>query len=616
MCGIVGIVNKNVNRPCDISSLISMRDLLFYRGPDDKGLHVDGNIGLGHRRLSIIDLNSGHQPMTNEDDSLWIVYNGEIYNFKSLREDLVKRGHIFRTKTDTEVILHLYEEKGNDCVKDLNGMFAFAIWDERNRTLLLARDRMGIKPLYYVQTENAFLFASEIKSLFESRELQAECNDEAILEYLVFRDVAGEGTLFKNVRRLLPGHTLRLLDDRIQIQQYWTVFPLDIRNDIKFDQAVEELTFLIEDAVKIRMMSDVPLGTFCSGGIDSSLVTAIAAQFVNSPINTFSVGFHEKKFDESSYAQLVSGQYATTHHELKLDNEEFANLLPQAIWHNDEPLHFENSVQIYSLSKLTKKNVTVVLTGEGADELFAGYPRFQIPGLLARYQQMPAVLRNFIWKASTLFKDHRVEKMKNNLKYTSYDSLLYNAGLFDKEFLFSVFTNNHGRIEFPYREGVLNEVISRNSDIVSKVCLLDQHMYLVSLLNRQDKMSMAASVESRVPFLDYRIVEFSNSLPVEFKVKRFKGKHILRKMARKYLPKQVINRKKSGFGVPVGQWMRENQGLGGLVKNITAESGFPDYLDKRRLADIVAEHKSGAKDHSEFLWTAINLKIWKNLFNT
>jgi len=332
MCGIVGLIYKDPARRCDRADIIGMRDLQIHRGPDEAGIFLDNNAGLGHRRLSIIDLSTGQQPMTNEDGSLWIVYNGEVYNFKSIREELLKRGHVLKSHCDTEVILHLYEEKGASCVDDLNGMFAFAIWDKKNRSLFLARDRMGVKPLYYAVTNDAFLFSSEIKSLFAADNLKAACNDHALFEYFVFRHVSGEETLFKGVKNLLPGHTLTLRDGVIEIKRYWSPFPLNRREDLSFYEAEEHLSHLIQDAVKIRMVSDVPLGTFCSGGVDSSLVTAIAARSVNHPINTFSVGFHENEYDETSYARMVSRQYGTIHHEVKLNNREFAELLPNMIW--------------------------------------------------------------------------------------------------------------------------------------------------------------------------------------------------------------------------------------------------------------------------------------------
>ncbi len=393
MCGIVGIVHKDRQRRVDESRLVGMRDLLVHRGPDDAGCHFDGHVGLGHRRLSIIDLSSGHQPMTNEDGSLWIVFNGEIYNFQALRERLVAKGHQFKTKSDTEVILHLYEEEGPDCARSLNGIFAFAIWDARDQSLFLARDHMGVKPLYYAVTDEALVFASEIKSIVNSGYVEPRCRDEGAFEYFVFRHVSGERTLYRDVNCLLPAHTLVLKNGEVRIDQFWSHYPKPEEGPTSLVAAADELSALIQDAVGMQMVSDVPLGTFCSGGVDSSLVTAFAARLTEKRINTFSVGFHEPDYDETQYARLVSKQYGTIHHELKVSNEEFADLLPTMIWHNDAPLNFANSIQIYAISKLAKEFVTVVLTGEGADELFAGYPRYLVPSLSHSYGRLPAFVQ-------------------------------------------------------------------------------------------------------------------------------------------------------------------------------------------------------------------------------
>lgn len=614
MCGIVGIICKDVSRTCDESALIAMRDLQFHRGPDEEGIFIEGNVGLGHRRLSIIDLSTGHQPMTNEDGTLWIAYNGEIYNFKPLREELIKKGHIFRTNSDTEVILHLYEEKGPACVNELNGMFAFAIWDKNSRTLFMARDRMGKKPLYYAATREAFLFSSEIKSLFKSGLLKAECNAHTLAEYFLFRHVSGENTMFNGVKNLLPGHTLTLKDGVIEIKKYWSLFPAMQRNGIPFAEAEEHLSYLIQDAVKIRMVSDVPLGTFCSGGVDSSLVTAIAAKSVGHPINTFSVGFHEHDWDETSYAQMVSKQYGTIHHEIKLSNQEFAELLPKMIWHNDEPLNFANSVQMYAISKLAKEYVTVVLTGEGSDELFAGYPRYLIPKMLSLYQSMPAFMKKAFVSGLGLMNDHRAEKLKTYVHCPMQDVLLYNASFLKREFVSEILPKYHNG-GFDFR---LESILRGNAidlDPITNLSILDQQNYLVSILMRQDKMSMAASVESRVPFLDYRIVEYANSLPENYKVKFFQGKYIVKKVAGRYLPDKIVHRKKSGFGVPLDRWFREPGGMGAIADSLLDNTNAGDIFDKKLLAVILSEHKSGMKDHSDILWEAVNFLLWSKAFN-
>lgn len=591
-----------------------MRDLLIHRGPDDQGLFIEGNIGLGHRRLSIIDLSGGHQPMSNEDGSLWIVYNGEIYNFQGLREELIRNGHIFKTKSDTEIILHLYEEKGVECVKDFNGMFAFAIWDKKDRSLFLARDRMGVKPLYYSQTKDAFLFSSEMKSLIKSGHLEPECNDEAIFEYFIFRCVAGEATIFKKVYNLLPGHFLILRNGQITIRQYWSSFPQEMDHSISLTVATEKLEWLIEDAVKIRLVSDVPLGTFCSGGLDSSLVTAVAARTLNHAINTFSVGFHEERYDETSYARLVSNRNATIHHELRIGNKEFADLLPLMIWLNDEPLNYANSIQIYAISKLAKEFVTVVLTGEGADELVGGYPRYFIAKWAPFFNRFPKVLRHFLDNGSTILDEHRIQKFKLYLDAPMKDVLLYNSSFIQPEFLKSIL-NNHFSPSFSFRDKCISAGSAIGLDNLSSLLLLDQHTYLVSILNRQDKMSMGASIESRVPFLDYRIVRFCNSLPNKFKLRLWQNKYLLKQAAREYLPEKIINRKKSGFGVPIGQWLKDKNGLGRYV-DLLREPGpsFADYFVRAKIIDLIEEHNAGKQNHEEILWALINFELWNKIF--
>ena len=411
MCGIVGIINRDEDSPCNQQNLIAMRDLQAHRGPDDSGLFAKDHIGLGHRRLSIIDISSGQQPMTNEDRTLWIVFNGEIYNYRELRSELRNRGHIFRTESDTETILHLYEEEAENCVNKLNGMFAFAIWNDRDKSLFLARDRIGIKPLYYALAKKSFLFASEIKSLFVDDMVPAQINEDAIAEYFTFRDIGGEATLFRGVKTLQPGHFLKFSKDQVEISQYWSPFPHNRVFGMRENDAVAELESLLLDSVRIRLMSDVPLGTLCSGGIDSSLVTAIAAGYAGENLNTFSVGFHESDYDETDFAQTVSRKYATKHHEARLSGVEYAELLPEMIWQNDLPLNFANSIQIYAISKLAKDFVTVVLTGEGADELFGGYPRYHIPKLALRYQNAPKIVQKMISLGTKYFQEHRIEKV-------------------------------------------------------------------------------------------------------------------------------------------------------------------------------------------------------------
>jgi asparagine synthase (glutamine-hydrolysing) len=613
MCGIVGIIYKDRERTVSESEVITMRDLLVHRGPDDKGTFIDGNVGLGHRRLSIIDLSTGRQPMTNEDGTLYIVFNGEIYNFQDLREELIKKGHTFRTKSDTEVILHLYEEEGENCPSLLNGIFAFAIWDKRKRSLFLARDHMGIKPLYYLETREALLFSSEIKSIVQGGHTEARCNVEAIPEYFIFRHISGQDTMFQGVKNLLPGHSIVFEDGKMRVREYWSPFPREKERNISFGEAIEELSWLIQDSVKKQLISDVPLGTFCSGGVDSSLVTAMASLSTGRPINTFSVGFHENGYDETTYARAVSKQYGTNHHEVRLTNEAFTDLLPRMIWHNDEPLNFANSIQIYAISKLAKEHVTVVLTGEGADELFGGYPRYLLPKMAGWFRKIPPGLRKLIAKNGNLLGDHRFEKITRYSAYPSRETYLLNSGFLDKHFVDSIL-HRPSVNSFPFREESLSKAEALSLDAVNRLSLLDQQNYLVSILNRQDKMSMAASIESRVPLLDYRIVEFANRLPSQYKIQRFQTKAIVKKVAEGFLPQLIINRRKSGFGVPLAEWFREEKGLGKLIDEISNDYRNKHIVKTYNLHHFVKEHKNCIRDHSEFLWSVTNFLMWHDIF--
>lgn len=612
MCGIVGVYNRDRERNCSEERLIAMRDLQLHRGPDDQGIYLDGNLGLGHRRLSIIDLGSGHQPMLTPDGNLVVVFNGEIYNHQALRRELEARGCVFRTHSDTEVLLHLYLEYGEQGVNRLNGIFAFAIWEKPTRKLFLARDHMGIKPLYYYRGARSFLFSSEVKSLFASGEVTARCNVDVLPEYFAFRQVAGERTLFEDIKSLLPGHCMTVVDGVVTVNQYWSPLGHAPRPARSLDESVDELDALLTDAVSMQMMSDVPLGTFCSGGIDSSLVTALCARVAGRSIDTYSVGFHESAYDETNYARMVSRQYSTNHHELRLSNEEFAERLPNMVWHNDEPLNFPNSVLIQALSELAKRRVTVVLTGEGADELFAGYPRYHIPTLVARFQRLPQWMRRTLAMASGITGDRRLRKLADQLERPMTDVLMYNAATLERDRLEELWPDAADRV-FGYRMELLRQLGSE-AGWLRRMSMLDQHTYLISILNRQDKMSMAASVESRVPLLDYRLVEFANGLPDSHRQGQRQTKLILKRVAERYLPRDVIYRRKSGFGIPLAEWFRKNDGLGRLAQHELTEVSVPELGGRVETSRLLAEHRAGKRDHGEFLWTLLNFALWKKAF--
>ena len=610
MCGIAGILYHDPSRACETQRLRAMRDVMTHRGPDDAGTYLDGPLGLAHRRLSIIDLGSGHQPMMSADEDLCVVFNGEIYNYRELRRELEARGHAFRTQSDTEVLLYGYREWGEHCPEHLNGIFAFALWDKRKQQLFLARDHMGIKPLYYARTRDALVFASEIKALFDSGHLSPEVALDRVPEYLAFGYVAGERTLFRDVACLLPGHSMTIDGGQARARQYWS--PLQSANvgDRSDDEALEQLAALVESAVRLQMVSDVPLGTFCSGGIDSSLVTAICARNSGAAINTYSVGFHETEWDETMYARMVSSRYGTDHHELRVDNRQFAELLPRMVWHNDEPLNFANSVHIYALSRLSRDRVKVVLTGEGADELFGGYPRYLIPTMTARFQRLPSALRRLVRIAARLSPERRIRKLAASLDAPLGDALLFNSGRHAPAAARQIWDIWH---EPNYRTQLYAR-LDKNSSALQCASLIDQHTYLVSILYRQDKMSMAASIESRVPLLDYRLVEFANALPDRFKQSRLKTKVIWKRLAERYLPREVVHRRKSGFGVPLRSWFAAADGLGVLADAVFAEIRAPEIDEMLPVKQLISAHRAGRSDHSDLLWLALNYLLWKQAF--
>lgn len=613
MCGIAGIFYQHNGRTVDQGMLERMRDAMVHRGPDDAGTHIDGSAGLAHRRLSIIDLSSGHQPMHTSDGRYTIVFNGEIYNYRELRREMEQEGIAFHTHSDTEVVLNWFARHGVQKVDRLNGIFAFAVWDKLDRRLTLARDRMGVKPLYYGQNNEGLVFGSEIKALFESDLVTPRLNVAAVPEYFIFRQVAGADNLFDGVRTLLPAHVLEADTTGIRISCYWSSFDDKQLNDLSFEEAAEALDGILSAAIRAQMMSDVPLGTFCSGGIDSSLVTAMAASHASQAINTFSVGFHEAAFDETAYARIVSGKYQTQHHELKLDAQEYAALLPDLIWQNDLPLNFANSVQIYAISKLARENVTVVLTGEGADELFGGYPRYYVPRLLAPMQLLPKSLRAIFGNLLNLVPDHRAGKLRDYMLQNINDILLYNPVAGDHRLIPPRFAGQWPQ-RFDYRQDAIDRGWMGGLDAVSNLALLDLQTYLVSILNRQDKMSMATSIEARVPFLDNSVVAFAQTLPLVYKQTAKHRKRVLKAVARRYLPNEVVDRRKSGFGVPLAAWMRGEGILAEWVRSLQQECALTDLFRSNVINKVVEEHLNGRNDHADFLWSALNFVLWRKCF--
>ena len=613
MCGIVGLSLRDSS--CDPAVLARMRDLVTHRGPDDAGSHLDGGVGLGHRRLSIIDLGGGHQPMSTPDGRLTIVYNGEIYNYRELRTDLERDGAEFRTNSDTEVILHLHARLGDAAAVRLNGIFAYAIWDRDARRMLLVRDRAGIKPLYYATTSKGVAFGSEIKSLFASGLVAPTLAAENVPEYLLFRQVAGVENLFRGVVSLAPGHMLDVFAGQAaEPRAFWTVgdTPTPFRGS--FGDAVDVVDGTLRDAIGRQLMSDVPLGTFCSGGIDSSLVTAIASQLAGGQINTFSVGFEESAYDEGAYARLAADACRTTHHELRVSEQRFAELLPKLIWHHDLPLNFANSVHIYAVSELARRHVTVVLTGEGADELFGGYPRYSLPRVASLLGVAPRAVRRAFAGLLERAPDHRARKLATMLNRPMEDTLVFNSTGIAPEAVGNLMGALLPPNSTAVRRRLAATAIERHGDPYGAVAELDFQTYLVSILNRQDKMSMATSLEARVPFLDNEVIDLARSLPQDYKQTLRHRKRVLKAVALRYLPREIVERRKSGFGVPLPEWFRGQGPMARVLQDVVVGDGLRDLVEPGRLAGLVEEHRAGKKDHAELLWGLVNLGLWRQTF--
>ena len=631
MCGINGIAfSTRSRRMIDTGVLERMRDVLVHRGPDDAGLFIDGNIGLGHRRLSIVDVASGHQPMSNEDGSLQIVYNGEIYNHADFRPQLEAAGHHYQSHCDTETILHLYEEQGPRAVENLRGMFAFALWDKRKRELFIARDRLGVKPLYYVHTEDGSLyFASEIKALLVARACVPEINFPALPDYLANHSTSGEETLFRGVRRLLPGHMLLWRDGQISIQKYWDMSFAGAGNDAGRTEAdyIAEWSDIFRTSVRLRLMADVPLGMFLSGGIDSSAIAAVMSEMVDEPIKTFSVAFADREANELEYARIVARTYKTDHHEVLVTPEDFFRVLPRLVWHEDEPIAHPASVPLYFVSRLAAKHVKVVLTGEGSDELLAGYQRYYKTlynlEVGAQYNRFttPAV-RDVVKRGIQNLRPGSFIRRKLSRTFLCLPLELESI-YFDN---FSVFSRGMQRSLLqpsvreqigpvdPYAE-ISRYLHSTDADSnLNRWLYADIKTYLHELLMKQDQMSMAASIESRVPFLDHKLVEFAAALPERMKLRGFTTKYILRKSMKGVLPEVILKRPKMGFPVPLQRWFR------GPFSTVIDDYVLSDRCFARGIfipsyvQRLVAEHRAGTHNHSERLWMLVNFEIWLRQF--
>lgn len=623
MCGIAGMFGPEGSMSTDHrrETIAQMCRVIEHRGPDEDGFHIDGGLAMGMRRLSIIDLFTGRQPISNEDGSIWIVFNGEIYNFKELRDDLIRRGHTFETGTDTEVIVHLYEDEGENCVDRLRGMFAFAIWDKRERKLFIARDRVGVKPLHYCITGETLVFASEIKSILQHPGVTREVNLEAISDFLTFGYVPDPASAFRGIFKLEPGHTLTFKDGRLTTRRYWDFDYQDVASEPARDESyyTERIRELIAESVKLRLISDVPLGAFLSGGIDSSTVVAMMARQMDRPVKTFSIGFTESSFDELHYARITAKHFNTEHHEY-IVTPDVCKLVDEIIWHHDEPFADVSSIPTYIVSKMAREHVTVILSGDGGDELFGGYDRYLVDRKRQMFGYIPGFLRrNLMLRASRAIP--RAMYGKNFLRNAALDSdarYVDSISCFDedsKRHLLSreVRARLNGRDSSCEFRRLLS--MPQTPERLDRLLYLDSKTYLPGdILTKVDRMSMAHSIEAREPLLDHKLIEFVQTIPASLKLRGSVGKHILKSAVRGLIPDEIIGRRKQGFGVPIRRWF--NNELRELLQDTLTDARTQQrgYFNQSMVDAILREHLSGRRDNSSHLWSLLMLEMWHRAF--
>jgi asparagine synthase (glutamine-hydrolysing) len=625
MCGIVGKLLVDNAARVERPQIEAMLRPIAHRGPDAQGIYLGDNVGLGHARLSIIDLNTGAQPMTNEDETIWIVFNGEIYNFAALRERLQAKGHVFRSQSDTEVIIHAYEEFGPDCVKELRGMFAFAIWDMKRKRLFVARDRVGIKPLYFCKTDKAFYFASELKAIVADKSVPREINLPGIRRFLAFNYLPGTETLFKSIHKLPPGHHLTVEQGRVTQRQYWDLKFTQQRWGMSFEDATEELHGLLATAVRDHMIADVPVGILSSGGVDSSAILNFAVHATDKKIKTFTVGFEgDQVVDERPYARLSAERFGTEHFETSISADDFWNFLPSYVWHMEEPVCEPPAVALHYVSKLAKNHVKVLLSGEGGDEAFAGYPNYPNMMRLDEIGKMLGPLACVFGMGAEF-----AGQMTGNEKWRRYGSAL------GRPLATQYFSRTSGPMNFFNRRatnfftpGFLERTATVSASgfvgnltaAVSAEPLLNQMLYVDSktwlpddLLVKADKITMANSLELRVPLLDHVVLEFAASLPVEFKVRGKETKRILKATFAKSLPEEIIKRKKAGFPVPYESWLRgelKAKVMEVLLSERCLSRGYFQTSEVRRLLDANARDGKFAKE----IFCLLVLEFWHRTF--
>ena len=640
MCGICGKINLDYQTPVDKALLQRMCHSIRHRGPDGEGMYLRGAAALGHRRLSIIDLATGDQPMSNEDGSVWIVFNGEIYNFQELYSDLVQRGHVFTTHSDTEVIIHAYEEWGASCCTRLRGMFAYALWDEKNRRLVVARDRLGKKPLIYTLTQHGFLFASELRTLLCDEEVARQINLDGIHDYMMRLYVPAPQTIFKKIYKLPPAHYLVLEDGNVKIERYWQV---DFSKKIAVKQPgggsvgftetelCDQLWELLRESTRIRLMSEVPLGAFLSGGVDSSAVVGIMSEFMSEPVKTFSISYKEAGYDESQYARKVAGLFGTDHHDFTV-HPSGLEVLPDLVWHYSEPFADSSAIPTYYVSKLTRQYVTVALSGDAGDENFAGYDYYRVARFLEAYQRlpqaarqkiMPGILHGMAYIPGMGNLAHQMQIIMRRAELLPAQAYTYRTSVFTPELASNFW--QPGVLSGINRNGVVDALedelqMFQGTDPLERWQFLDLLNYLPDdILVKVDIASMANALESRAPLLDHKVVEFAASLPPSMKLngsvtRGFTTKYILKKTLERILPKDILYRRKHGFSVPISEWFR------GELRSLTHETLLSSqalgrgYFQPTQVERLIREHEAGQIDHGTRLWILLNLELWHRTY--
>lgn len=619
MCGICGIINLNKEERVEKTLLEAMARELEHRGPDEEGYYLNGNAGFGHKRLSIIDLSTGKQPLFNEDKSCCVILNGEIYNFKELRQELESSGHVFMTSSDTEVIIHAYEEFGEKCLERFRGMFAIAVWDSGKNRLFLARDRLGKKPLYYYFNGRRLIFASEIKSILKSGFVAAEVNRQFLDEFLTLGYVSAPHTLFRNIKKLPPASFLILENSDISIRGYWALNEF-LPGKTRIEECQEKLAAILKESVKYRLISDVPLGAFLSGGIDSSIIVGLMSKMSSRPIKTFSVGYKgQENLSELGYAKKVADFFSTEHREIIVEPVDFYSAIPRMVWHLDEPIADQACIPLWLLSKDSKQFATVLLSGEGSDELFAGYPVYSLMKAIERYRGIPNLLKNLIDPLiPAIFGERRGNKYLEWTRLPLEKRYLGDMADMSAWARSRLYTGEMS--EMAAKSPVADRIIKyyhqvTDFDILSKMQYLDIKTWLADdLLLKADKMTMAASIELRCPFLDHRFVEFSRTIPSEYKLKGHTTKYILKKAFEKFLPKDIAHRKKRGFPVPLTSWFRGD--LHAMLADVLLDSKCVGrgYFNPEFIRKIIGRQKEKKEDYSKLLWSLLVLEFWHKVF--